>query len=54
MNITLRKETFDECNAVCPWITSDFEPLTIEQKYNYTLAPHIVFVLGTVVYLLYR
>lgn len=46
LNISARQEGFDACNAICPWLTTDFEPLDIEQKYSYSMAPHIVFVLG--------
>ena len=36
---------WSSAGGVVPWLTSDFEPLDIEQKYFHEQAPHIVFVL---------
>jgi arylsulfatase A-like enzyme len=40
-----KSKAWSECKSVCPWLTTDEAPLTVEQKYSYSDAPHIVYVL---------
>eukprot|EP01035_Chromulina_nebulosa_P019145 gene19145-24984_t len=42
---TIRSPTWEKIGGIGPWLTSDFVPRTIEQKYSYENAPNIVFVL---------
>lgn len=42
---TMKNKGFGICGYVCPWLSSDFVPRTIEQRYSYKDAPNIVFVL---------
>lgn len=38
-------DAFEENNGIVPWLNSSYTPRTIEQKFFYDDAPHIIFVL---------
>lgn len=42
---TYREQTWDNLKGIGPWLTADFQPYKITQKYSYEDAPHIIFVL---------
>lgn len=40
-----REDVWNELGGISPWLEDDFVPITVEQKYFYDNAPHIIFVL---------